>query len=70
MLISVQSTDPESYNTVRTNFEVPWKCEYVKYYVSSMNTIGNILMLTKDDFMEIELVDEQDENDKIKIFKF
>ena len=54
MLISVQSTDPKSYNTVRTNFEVPWKCEYVKYYVSSMNTMCNILMTTMDDFFEYE----------------
>ena len=70
MLISAQSTDRESYNTVRTNFEVPWKCQYVKYYVSSMNTMGNILMMTKDDFIEIELPDEQDEDKKIKILKF
>ena len=70
MLISVQSTDRESYNTVRTNFEVPWKCEYVKYYVSSMNTMCNILMMNEDDFMEIELVDERNENEKIKIIKF
>ena len=53
MLISVQSTDTKSYNTDRTNFEVPWKCEYVKYYVSSMNTICNILMTTDKDFIEI-----------------
>ncbi len=52
MLISVQSTDPESYNTVRTNFDIPWKCEYIKYYVSSINTNCNILMTTTDDVFE------------------
>ena len=66
MIISVQSTDPESYNTVRTNFEVPWKCEYVKYYVSSMNTRCNILAATKEDNFKITLtyhnIEEEEED--------
>lgn len=52
MLISVQSTDPKAYNTVRVNFEIPWKCEYVKYYVSSINTRYNIYMTTDEDKFE------------------
>ena len=52
MLISVQSTDPKEYNTVRVNFDIPWKCEYVKYYVSSINTFHNIFMTTKEDKFE------------------
>ena len=67
MLVSAQSTDPKSYNTVRANFEVPWKCKYVKYYVSSMNTMCDIMMITKDDYIEIELVKEEEENEIKKI---
>ena len=72
MLISVQSTDPESYNTVRTNFEVPWKCEYVKYYVSSMNTRCNILMTTDEDYFTFTLTgsDEEEDGDNNEYFQF
>ena len=51
MLVSMQSTDAEKYNTVSMTFNIPWKCEYVKYYVSSINTICNILVSTKDDYI-------------------
>lgn len=51
MLVSVQSTDAEKYNTVSMKFDIPWKCEYIKYYVSSINTMCNILLSTKDDFI-------------------
>ena len=64
MLISVQSTDPESYNTVRTNFEVPWKCEYVKYYVSSMNTRCNILSITNEDVFRIKIINDKEEEEE------
>ena len=50
MLYSVQS-QPENYNTVRMNIDIPWKCPYVKYYVSSINTKANILLTTEDDYL-------------------
>lgn len=51
MLVSVQSINNENYSFVSTNFDIPWKCRYVKYYVSSINTTCNILLSTKDDFI-------------------
>lgn len=53
MLYSVQS-QPGNYNTVRLNIDIPWKCPYVKYYVSSINTKANILMTTDDDYLIFE----------------
>ena len=42
------------------NLDIPWKCNYVKYYVSSINTKANILMTTDDDYIQFEyLVDNQ-----------
>mgnify|MGYP001115646324 CR=1 FL=1 len=50
MLYSVQSK-PNDYSTVSMNIDIPWKCTYVKYYVSSINTKANILMTTDDDYL-------------------
>lgn len=52
MLVSVQSTNANEYNKVSVNLDIPWKCKYVKYYVSSLNTLGNIMICTKDDYIE------------------
>ncbi len=61
MLYSVQS-QPENYNTVRMNIDIPWKCPFVKYYVSSINTKANILMTTADDYLIFET-----ENSEVRI---
>ena len=52
MLLSLQSTGPQ-YNHLQTNFQVPWNCDYVKYYVSSVN-FRSILITTTDDVIEYE----------------
>ena len=52
MICSIKSINPKNYNTVSFNIDIPWKCSYVKYYVSSINTTGNILLTTSDDFIE------------------
>lgn len=54
MLYSIQSTNPNDYGTVSLNLNIPWKCTYVKYYVSSLNTKANILMTTDDDYLLFE----------------
>ena len=51
MLYSIQSK-PNDYSVVSTNIDIPWKCSYVKYYVSSINTKSTILILTPDDYLE------------------
>lgn len=53
MLYSVKSNSSD-YSTIRMNLDIPWKCNYVKYYVSSINTKANILMTTDDDYIEFE----------------
>ena len=58
MLYSVQS-QPENYNTVRMNIDIPWKCPYVKYYVSSINTKANILLTTEDDYLIFETANSE-----------
>ena len=48
---------------VRMNLDIPWEgINYVKYYVSSINTKANILMTTKDDYLLFET-----SNDTIRI---
>ena len=59
MLISTQSTNPAEYNTVKINLDIPWKCNYVKYYVSAINTKANILMTTDDDYLLFETINEE-----------
>ncbi len=61
MLYSVQS-QPGNYNTVRMNIDIPWKCPFVKYYVSSINTKANILLTTDDDYLIFET-----ENSEVRI---
>ena len=53
MLCSVQSNSND-YSTVRMNLDIPWKCDYVKYYVSSINTKANFLSTTNDDYLLFE----------------
>ena len=54
MLYSVRSYDPNNYGTININLNIPWKCPYVKYYVSSISTKVNILMTTEDDYLLFE----------------
>lgn len=54
MLYSIQSINPNDYSTVSLNLNIPWKCSYVKYYVSSLNTKANILMTTDKDYLLFE----------------
>lgn len=56
MLCSIQSSDPLHYNTVRMNIDIPWNTPYIKYHVSSINTVANILLSTKEDVIKF-LVD-------------
>ncbi len=51
MICSIKSIDPEKYNTVSFNIDIPWKCRYVKYYVSSINSLSNVLLTTDTDYI-------------------
>ena len=57
MLYSVQSKQ-EDYSRIIMNIDIPWKCPYVKYYISSINTKANILMTTDEDYLLFEYMDE------------
>ena len=57
MLCTAQSTN-DDYSKVRMNLDIPWKCNYVKYYVSSINTKANILLTTDDDYLLFETANE------------
>lgn len=59
MLYSIRSIDPNNYGTIKMNLDIPWKCSYVKYYVSSINTSANILMTTNDDYLLFEATNEE-----------
>ena len=55
MLYSVSSkNNSDTYNTVTLNMDIPWKCPFVKYYVSTLNTNSNILMTTTDDYILVK----------------
>ena len=47
MILSLKSTGPD-YNRIRTNLQIPWNCEYIEYYVESVN-IRDVLVMTDDD---------------------
>ena len=57
MIYSLSSSDPEHYETINVNINIPWKCEQVKYYVSNVNTMSNFLLTTDEDFLLILMED-------------
>ena len=52
MICSVQSRDPKKYNTASINLDIPWKCRYIKWWVSAINTQSNILLRTEQDYIK------------------
>ncbi len=61
MLLSIQSIEDKNsndsrktYSRIRTNVNIPWECNYIKYHVSSLNTKANILITTSEDLIGIE----------------
>ena len=63
MLLSLQSTRPQ-YNHIQTNIQIPWNCEYIKYYVESIN-INAILITTDDDVIEFSYVNIEGEENQV-----
>ena len=47
------SQDPENYGTVTFTPLIPWNCEKIMYQVTEINTFGNILLSTTDDYIEV-----------------
>ena len=80
MILSLQS-NPTDYSRLKANINIPWKCHYVNYYVSVVNTKANILITTTDDYIKFETStsDEQtiefankwyySDNDILDVFK-
>ena len=69
MLLSIQSIEDKNstekyktYSRIRTNVNIPWECNYIKYHVSSLNTKANILITTKEDVIEISNNDGRSES--------
>ena len=61
MICSIKSHDPEKYNTVSFNIDIPWKSRYVKYYVSSINTLSNILLTTDTDYILFKYIERKNQ---------
>ena len=61
MIYSLSSSDPNHYETINVNINIPWKCEQVKYYVSNVNTMSNFLLTTEEDYLII-VIDGEDED--------
>ena len=57
MFVSTQSK-PIDYSAIQIRLNIPWKCEYVKYYISSINTKANILITNEADYLLFESPDE------------
>lgn len=53
MLISAKS-ESNDYSLIRMSIDIPWKCNYVQYYISSINTKANILLTTNNDYLIFE----------------
>ena len=56
MLLSLQSTRPQ-YNHIQTNIQIPWNCEYIKYYVESINT-KSLLIANEEDYVRVDYIVE------------
>ena len=65
MLLSLQSTRPQ-YNHIQTNIQIPWNCEYIKYYVESVN-IDSLWVTTDEDFIEYSYDDDEGNPTKLVI---
>lgn len=61
MICSIKSHDPEKYNTVSFNIDIPWKSRYVKYYVSSINTLSNIMLTTDTDYILFKYIERKNQ---------
>ena len=59
MIYSLSSSDPNHYETIDVNINIPWKCEQVKYYVSNVNTMSNFLLTTDEDYLIIVMDGEE-----------
>ena len=59
MIYSLSSSDPNHYETIDVNINIPWKCEQVKYYVSNVNTMSNFLLTTEEDYLIIVIDGEE-----------
>ena len=59
MIYSLSSSDPEHYETINVNINIPWKCEQVKYYVSNISTMSNFLLTTDEDYLIIVMNEEE-----------
>ena len=67
MLLSLQSTGPD-YNHIQTNIQIPWNCDYIKYYVESVNI--HPLWLTTDEDKIVYEYDDEDGNPATKTIQF
>ena len=47
------SQDPNNYGTVTFTPLIPWNCEKIMYQVTDLNTFGNIVLSTEDDYIMI-----------------
>lgn len=68
MILSLKSTGPD-YHYLRSNIQIPWNCEYVKYHVESINT-RDVCVATDDDFIEILYWKDDPGDGKMKKFTF
>lgn len=64
MLLSLQSRN-DDYSLIRSNIDIPWKCEYVKYWISCINFNANMYNITSDDYIKYISKD----GDEIQTFK-
>lgn len=55
MLLSIHSSNQNDYGFVKANINIPWKCSYIKYFVSAINTKANIMLTTTDDSIEYSI---------------
>ena len=60
MILSLKSIGPD-YNRIRANIQIPWNCQYIEYYVASINT-KNVLLISHDDSITYEWNDNDDDN--------
>lgn len=54
-LLSIHSSNQNDYGFVKANINIPWKCSYIKYFVSAIKTKANIMLTTTEDSIEYSI---------------
>lgn len=60
LIYTITSTNPNSYNVIRTNLQVPFG-DFCRLTVTNLTTKATFILLNKHDYIVIESINDQSE---------